>query len=98
MALHTTILQKITINSPCVAHGIRKLNGPNRGPRPNGTDDFFFLKETLMNFELVALNISSTEVTYRRFSWSRLINVLEAWRGFAAPSVWPSQCYAVVKY
>jgi len=46
MALHTTILQKITINSPCVAHGIRKLNGPNRGPRPNGTDDFFFEGDT----------------------------------------------------
>jgi len=40
MAIHTTILLKITIDSPCLAHGIRKLNGSNRGPRPNDTDEF----------------------------------------------------------
>ena len=40
MAIHTTILLKITIDSPCLAHGIRKLNGSNRGPRPNDTEEF----------------------------------------------------------
>jgi hypothetical protein len=40
MALHTTILLKTTIDSPCMGHGIRRLNGPNHGPRPNDADEF----------------------------------------------------------